>query len=302
MLAVKHSMIPKKGTDMNAKGIIGAVIGDVVGSRFEWSNIKKTDFDLFAPWSKFTDDTVMTIAVTEWLTAGGDLALIMQKWGRRYPGAGYGGMFVSGTTSKEIIFALANKRTSNWLRLFTSLNDTDASWNYSMAEDLRMSLFADEIIKSGDIRKDATYNEEFPTRVIKFPNGGQNMGQFLANEDASSSPLVLLRLADVYLIKAEAQGNVNGLSTIKTYMESRYDSVSLPTTMSEREFEDLVLDENQREFYAEGRRWFDIKRTGRTDLYKTWNQRDFLLLWPIPQDERDLAGHDNYPQNPGYSK
>ena len=216
--------------------------------------------------------------------------------------AGYGGMFVSGTTSKEIIFALANKRTSNWLRLFTSLNDTDASWNYSMAEDLRMSLFADEIIKSGDIRKDATYNEEFPTRVIKFPNGGQNMGQFLANEDASSSPLVLLRLADVYLIKAEAQGNVNGLSTIKTYMESRYDSVSLPTTMSEREFEDLVLDENQREFYAEGRRWFDIKRTGRTDLYKTWNQRDFLLLWPIPQDERDLAGHDNYPQNPGYSK
>ena len=35
----------------------------------------------------------MTVAVTEWLTAGGDLALIMQKWGRRYPGAGYGGMF-----------------------------------------------------------------------------------------------------------------------------------------------------------------------------------------------------------------
>ena len=78
---------------MNEKGIIGAVIGVVVGSRFEWSNTKKTDFDLFAPWSKFTDDTVMTIAVTEWLTAGGDLALIMQKWGRRYPGAGYGGMF-----------------------------------------------------------------------------------------------------------------------------------------------------------------------------------------------------------------
>lgn len=34
---------------MNAKGIIGAVIGDIVGSRFEWSNTKKTDFDLFVP-------------------------------------------------------------------------------------------------------------------------------------------------------------------------------------------------------------------------------------------------------------
>lgn len=78
---------------MNAKGIIGAIIGDIVGSRFEWSNTKKTDFELFAPWSKFTDDTVMTIAVAEWLTVGGDLASIMQRWGRRYPGAGYGGMF-----------------------------------------------------------------------------------------------------------------------------------------------------------------------------------------------------------------
>ena len=78
---------------MNAKGIIGAVIGDIVGSRFEWSNTKKTDFKLFVPWSKFTDDTVMTIAVAEWLAVGGDLTAIMQKWGRRYPGAGYGGMF-----------------------------------------------------------------------------------------------------------------------------------------------------------------------------------------------------------------
>lgn len=78
---------------MNEKGIIGAIIGDVVGSRFEWLNTKKTDFDLFAPGSKFTDDTVMTVAVAEWLATGGDLASIMQKWGRRYPGAGYGGMF-----------------------------------------------------------------------------------------------------------------------------------------------------------------------------------------------------------------
>lgn len=78
---------------MNERGIIGAIIGDIVGSRFEWSNTKKTDFELMVPWSKFTDDTVMTVAVAEWLKAGGDLSATMQKWGRRYPGAGYGGMF-----------------------------------------------------------------------------------------------------------------------------------------------------------------------------------------------------------------
>ena len=62
----------------------------------------------------------------------------------------------------------------------------------------------------------------------------------------------------------------------------------------------IVLDENNREFYAEGRRWFDIKRNGRTDLIKCWGGRDHLLYWPIPQDERDLVGGDVYPQNPGY--
>lgn len=214
----------------------------------------------------------------------------------------YAGMFVAGTTSKEIIFALANKRNSSWLRLFTTLNDTDGSWNYSMAQDLRNSLFADNAVKTSDIRKAPTFNDAFPTRVIKFPNGAKDMGQFIENENASSSPLVLFRLADVYLTKAEAQGASAGLATIKTFMDSRYANVNLPSSMSDLEFENLILDENQREFYAEGRRWFDIKRLGRTDLYKTWNGRDFLLLWPIPQDERDLAGHDNYPQNPGYSK
>ena len=84
-------------------------------------------------------------------------------------------------------------------------------------------------------------------------------------------------------------------------MEKRYATVNIPDSMGEQDFQNLILDENHREFYGEGRRWFDIKRTGRTDLYDTWDGRDFLLYWPIPQDERDIAGHANYPQNPGYN-
>ena len=48
--------------------MIGAIIGDVVGSRFEFNNIKKKDFELFANGTQFTDDTVMTIAVSDWAT------------------------------------------------------------------------------------------------------------------------------------------------------------------------------------------------------------------------------------------
>ncbi len=211
----------------------------------------------------------------------------------------FASMFVAGNSSKEIVFALANKRSTSFLRIFEKMNDTDASFNYSMAEGLRTSLFADTF-GTKDIRKDPTYNPAFPVRIIKFPNGGQDMGQFILNEEPSASPIMMFRLADAYLVKAEAQGASAGLATMKEFMTSRYASVNLPTSMSDKEFQDLVLDENNREFYAEGHRWFDIKRTKRTDLIKCWEGRDHLLYWPIPQSEIDLVGKDKYPQNPGY--
>ena len=45
--------------------MIGAIIGDVVGSRFEFHNYLDKDFDFFAPRCRFTDDTVMTCAVAQ---------------------------------------------------------------------------------------------------------------------------------------------------------------------------------------------------------------------------------------------
>ena len=54
--------------------MIGAIIGDIVGSRFEWDNIKTKEFELFTPDCSFTDDSVMTLAVAQAiLKCGGDL-------------------------------------------------------------------------------------------------------------------------------------------------------------------------------------------------------------------------------------
>ena len=78
--------------------MLGAIIGDIVGSTRERHNVKTEDFELLPEGSRFTDDTVMTLAVAKWLmedpTHGTDsLVRIMQDLGRRYPYAGYGGMF-----------------------------------------------------------------------------------------------------------------------------------------------------------------------------------------------------------------
>ena len=53
--------------------MLGAIIGDIAGSRFEFNNIKTTKFEFFAPDCRFTDDTVMTLAVAKAiLEADGD--------------------------------------------------------------------------------------------------------------------------------------------------------------------------------------------------------------------------------------
>ena len=77
-------------------GIIGAIIGDIIGSRYEWANCKSTNFDLFdGDITDFTDDTVMTIAVADWLLSGVPLQKIMPDWGEEYPAREYGRMFRS---------------------------------------------------------------------------------------------------------------------------------------------------------------------------------------------------------------
>ena len=78
--------------------ILGAIVGDIVGSTREWHNVKTEDFELLQAGSRFTDDTVMTLAVAEWLMsdpAHSERGLVecMQRLGRKYPNAGYGGMF-----------------------------------------------------------------------------------------------------------------------------------------------------------------------------------------------------------------
>ena len=77
--------------------MLGAVIGDIAGSRFEFDNYRHTDFDIFSPDSDFTDDTICTAAIADWVLQGcnDNLASILQGWCRAYPcpkGA-YGGRF-----------------------------------------------------------------------------------------------------------------------------------------------------------------------------------------------------------------
>lgn len=90
----------------------GAILGDIVGSRFEFDREGWTkDFELLTYESKWTDDTVMTVAIAEALMDAGKDAPVseieaaciksMQRWGQKYPYAGYGARFIHWVSSKD---------------------------------------------------------------------------------------------------------------------------------------------------------------------------------------------------------
>lgn len=74
--------------------MLGAIAGDIIGSRFEVIPTKSSDFDLFTELNTFTDDTVLTIAVADAILYNKSYEENLKYYGRRYPDAGYGGNFI----------------------------------------------------------------------------------------------------------------------------------------------------------------------------------------------------------------
>ena len=77
----------------NVCPLYGAIGGDIIGSCYEWHNVKTKDFPLFSRWSKYTDDSVLTIATADALLHHLSYTEAYHKWGNRYPHAGYGRSF-----------------------------------------------------------------------------------------------------------------------------------------------------------------------------------------------------------------
>lgn len=75
--------------------MLGAIIGDIVGSVYEFHNIKTKDFPLFGRRATYTDDSILTLATADWLLHGGDVVHYYARYATTYkcPMGGYGGMF-----------------------------------------------------------------------------------------------------------------------------------------------------------------------------------------------------------------
>ncbi len=82
--------------------MIGALTGDIVGSIYEWNNIKTTTFPLFQDTCFFTDDSVLTVALADAILSGENYGKKMHEYYSRYPHAGYGRYFRAWAKSRAL--------------------------------------------------------------------------------------------------------------------------------------------------------------------------------------------------------
>jgi len=73
--------------------IIGAIAGDIIGSVYEWHNVKTLDFELLTEKSTFTDDSVLTVAIADSILNNKEFSKTVWEYGRKYKNRGYGGSF-----------------------------------------------------------------------------------------------------------------------------------------------------------------------------------------------------------------
>jgi ADP-ribosylglycohydrolase len=73
--------------------MLGAIAGDIIGSLYEGFNIRSVEFPLFGPGKRFTDDTVLTVALADSILYGDDYPFLLKWYYRQYPRAGFGSAF-----------------------------------------------------------------------------------------------------------------------------------------------------------------------------------------------------------------
>lgn len=125
--------------------MLGAIIGDIAGSIYEWNPIKTKNFELFNKNCHFTDDTVMTVAISDWLLTDlskENLIKKLQKYGRKYIDVGYGTKF-------KVWIQNENPKPYNSIGNGSAMRVSPVAWAFETLE---------EVEKYAEISAEVTHN------------------------------------------------------------------------------------------------------------------------------------------------
>ncbi|WP_207510933.1 RagB/SusD family nutrient uptake outer membrane protein [Longitalea luteola] len=183
--------------------------------------------------------------------------------------------------NKEVIFAFENLTEESSITLstlfYTYAHPVKGSYVYKPTDEV-MNMY-----EAGDNRRAMSIDTYTNLDVInKYPSG-----------QAGTDPVIIIRLAEMYLISAEAQG-LNGLNRLNELRAARNLSALNPSSVDE--YQQAVALERRRELLAEGFRWYDLVRTGKA--VDALGIEPFRTKFPVPDYERLV--NENLGQNDGY--
>lgn len=192
----------------------------------------------------------------------------------------------AGSTNSESIFEVEYSITDGNNQAFWYFpDDLGGRWGFTPSDDLYAAY------EPGDERRDAS---------ISVYDGGL-YGIKYHRVASGDDNVYVLRLAELYLIRAEANARLNEpASVVQDDIDVVRNRAGLSDLLllapTQDELIDAILQERRVEFAMEGHRFFDLRRTGRAEQLLEIDAT--LLLFPIPQAELDV--NDNLEQNPGY--
>jgi starch-binding outer membrane protein, SusD/RagB family len=207
-------------------------------------------------------------------------------------GADHASVYTSRRTSESIFELSFNVQNKSAYNALTYGRDGAArpEVNFMAAEALGEFF---KKTRSGDIRVNLLNFDEKDNDATIIPDG---RSQKYRGEDLRDNPAYILRLAEMYLIRAEAKGRTAGLADINVLRAKRGIYLFTPTMIATDDaYRSAILDERRAELNFEGHRLFDLARMRR--LKSDIGVADFRSIVPIPGREIKAAG---LTQNPGY--
>ena len=148
--------------------------------------------------------------------------------------------------------------------------------------------------RAGDVRESLLNFSTDGNDATILPDGRT---QKYRGETTRDNSALIIRYAEMFLIRAEALGSIKGLADLNFLRQKRGLSVLTPNQVSSSEdFLQAVLNERRSELNFEGHRYFDLAR--KRKIKSVLNIEDFRSIFPIPN--REIIANPNLKQNPGY--
>jgi hypothetical protein len=206
----------------------------------------------------------------------------------------------------ESLITSGKYKLDTFEKIFRKLSNTEVIFAFENLSEESTNNISDQFYTYAHVNKGQGNYRVFPTMVSAFVTSDKRKAISVVNISGTDcinkypsgqtgrDPVIVSRIAEMYLISAEAQGRINGIGRLNELRQTR--GLSAVSVSSDEDYLTAILSERRLEFLGENLRYYDLVRTGKA--ISTLNILNYQTVLPIPG--RELQNNTNLTPNPGY--